>query len=119
MTVTKADLAAQLVGECATSKAEAKQIVEAFFEEVLIALESGERVKLAGFGVFSLRVKRPRVGRNPKTGEEKTIEARRVVSFCASNELKDRVDRKRLDTRRTSVNSGQFELNAAAAPIAR
>lgn len=119
MTVTKADLAAGLVGECATSRAEAKQIVEAFFEEVLIALESGERVKLAGFGVFSLRVKRPRVGRNPKTGEEKIIGARRVVSFCASNELKQHVDRKHVDTRRASVNSGQFDQNATGTRMAR
>jgi integration host factor subunit alpha len=67
-------------------------MVDYFFEELRGALERGEEVKLSGFGMFSLRDKPPRPGRNPKTGEEIPITARRVVTFHASNKLKAKVD---------------------------
>jgi integration host factor subunit alpha len=67
-------------------------MVEAFFEEVRIALEAGDSVKLSGFGNFELRKKSERPGRNPKTGEEIPITARRVVTFHASQKLKSKVD---------------------------
>lgn len=67
-------------------------MVEAFFNEISDSLERGEEVKLAGFGVFNLRDKPERPGRNPKTGEEVAISARRVVTFHASGCLKDAVD---------------------------
>jgi integration host factor subunit alpha len=63
-------------------------MVDAFFDEMRLVLERGEDVKLAGFGVFDLREKPPRPGRNPKTGKEALIKARRVVTFHASAKLK-------------------------------
>ena len=91
MAVTKADLATTLFNELGLNKREAKEFVEAFFEKIRIALEAGESVKLSGFGNFGVREKNPRPGRNPKTGEEIPITARRVVTFKASQKLKDRV----------------------------
>lgn len=91
MAVTKADLADTLFNELGLNKREAKEFVELFFEKIREALETGESVKLSGFGNFGVREKDPRPGRNPKTGEEIPISARRVVTFKASQKLKDRV----------------------------
>ena len=92
MTLTKADLADLLFEQVGLNKREAKDMVEAFFEEVRISLESGDSVKLSGFGNFELRTKSERPGRNPKTGEEIPITARRVVTFHASQKLKSKVE---------------------------
>lgn len=92
MTLTKADLADLLFEQVGLNKREAKDMVEAFFEEVRNALEQGDNVKLSGFGNFELRTKSERPGRNPKTGEEIPISARRVVTFHASQKLKLRVE---------------------------
>lgn len=92
MTLTKADLADLLFEQVGLNKREAKGMVEAFFEEVRNALEQGDSVKLSGFGNFELRTKSERPGRNPKTGEEIPISARRVVTFHASQKLKLRVE---------------------------
>jgi len=91
MAVTKADLADTLFNELGLNKREAKEFVELFFEKIREALEAGDSVKLSGFGNFGIREKSPRPGRNPKTGEEIPISARRVVTFKASQKLKDRV----------------------------
>ena len=91
LAVTKADLADTLFNELGLNKREAKEFVELFFEKIRTALETGDSVKLSGFGNFGVREKNPRPGRNPKTGEEIPITARRVVSFKASQKLKDRV----------------------------
>jgi integration host factor subunit alpha len=88
MTLTKADLADLLFEQVGLNKREAKDMVEAFFEELRTALEKGDSVKLSGFGNFELRKKSERPGRNPKTGEEIPITARRVVTFHASQKLK-------------------------------
>ena len=88
MTLTKADLADQLFKKVGLNQREAKEMVEAFFEEIRMALERGDDVKLSGFGNFQLRDKPQRPGRNPKTGEEAPISARRVVTFHASSKLK-------------------------------
>jgi integration host factor subunit alpha len=93
MTLTKADLADLLFEKVGLNKREAKDMVECFFEEVRKALEAGEGVKLSGFGNFQLRDKPQRPGRNPKTGEEIPITARRVVTFHASQKLKAMVDK--------------------------
>jgi integration host factor subunit alpha len=74
------------------NKTEAKEMVEAFFEEIRASLEKGESVKLSGFGNFELRSKTERPGRNPKTGEEIPIKARRVVTFHSSQKLKSNVE---------------------------
>ena len=91
MTLTKADLADRLYEELGLNKRESKEFVELFFEKMRQSLESGESVKLSGFGNFDLRNKTPRPGRNPKTGEEIPISARRVVTFRPSLKLKERV----------------------------
>ena len=92
MTMTKAELADLLFEQVGLNKREAKDMVEAFFEEVRTALERGDSVKLSGFGNFQLRDKPQRPGRNPKTGEEIPITARRVVTFHASHKLKETVE---------------------------
>jgi integration host factor subunit alpha len=93
MTLTKADLADLLFEKVGLNKREAKDMVESFFEEVRMALEKGDGVKLSGFGNFQLRDKPQRPGRNPKTGEEIPITARRVVTFHASQKLKAMVEK--------------------------
>jgi integration host factor subunit alpha len=91
-TLTKAELAELLFEQVGLNKREAKDMVETFFDEIRKALESGEAVKLSGFGNFQLRDKPQRPGRNPKTGEEIPITARRVVTFHASQKLKSMVE---------------------------
>jgi integration host factor subunit alpha len=92
MTLTKAELADMLFEKVGLNKREAKDMVESFFEEIRLALEEGDGVKLSGFGNFELRDKPQRPGRNPKTGEEIPITARRVVTFHASQKLKALVE---------------------------
>ncbi|MBU6459721.1 MAG: integration host factor subunit alpha [Proteobacteria bacterium] len=92
MTLTKAELADLLFEKVGLNKREAKDMVESFFEEIRQALEEGDGVKLSGFGNFELRDKPQRPGRNPKTGEEIPITARRVVTFHASQKLKGLVE---------------------------
>lgn len=91
-TLTKAELAELLFEHVGLNKREAKDMVETFFDEIRNALERGESVKLSGFGNFQLRDKPQRPGRNPKTGEEIPITARRVVTFHASQKLKSMVE---------------------------
>jgi len=92
MALTKAEMAEQLFEELGLNKREAKELVELFFEEVRSALEDEYNVKLSGFGNFTLRNKTQRPGRNPKTGEEIPICARRVVTFRPGQKLKQRVE---------------------------
>lgn len=92
MSLTKADLAATLFDEVGLNKREAKEFVDAWFEAIRQALEAGENVKLSGFGNFQLRDKGQRPGRNPKTGEEIPISARRVVTFKPGQKLRARVE---------------------------
>ena len=87
-TLTKAELAEMLFDQVGLNKRESKDMVETFFDEIRGALERGESVKLSGFGNFQLRDKPQRPGRNPKTGQEIPISARRVVTFHASQKLK-------------------------------
>jgi integration host factor subunit alpha len=91
-TLTKADISEQLFDELGLNKREAKDIVEFFFEKIRSSLEDGQQVKLSGFGNFDLRDKKQRPGRNPKTGEEIPISARRVVTFRPGQKLKSRVE---------------------------
>jgi integration host factor subunit alpha len=98
-TLTKAELAEMLFNEVGLNKREAKDMVETFFDEISAALVRGESVKLSGFGNFLLRDKPQRPGRNPKTGEEIPISARRVVTFHASQKLKAQIDAPRRASR--------------------
>jgi len=92
MSLTKADIADRLFNEVGLNKREAKEFVDAYFEIIRQALENGENVKLSGFGNFQLREKNQRPGRNPKTGEEIPISARRVVTFRPGQKLRARVE---------------------------
>lgn len=92
MALTKADMAESLFNELGLNKREARELVDVFFEDLRGALASGEQVKLSGFGNFDLRDKNQRPGRNPKTGEEIPISARRVVTFRPGQKLKSRVE---------------------------
>lgn len=92
MALTKAEIAEMLFDELGLNKREAKELVDCFFEEIRDALANGEQVKLSGFGNFDLRDKSQRPGRNPKTGEEIPITARRVVTFRPGQKLKVRVE---------------------------
>ncbi|MDH3915263.1 MAG: integration host factor subunit alpha [Chromatiales bacterium] len=92
MALTKAEMAEALFNELGLNKREARELVDLFFEELRSSLARGEQVKLSGFGNFDLRDKRERPGRNPKTGEEIPISARRVVTFRPGQKLKARVE---------------------------
>ena len=92
MALTKAEMAQRLFEDVGLNKREAKEFVDVFFDVIREALEKGENVKLSGFGNFDLRQKNQRPGRNPKTGEEIPISARRVVTFRAGQKLKARVE---------------------------
>ena len=91
-TLTRAELAEMLCDRVGLNKQESKEMVDAFFEVMRDALEGGESVKLAGFGSFQLRDKRPRPGRNPKTRIATLIAERRVVTFRSGPTLKARLE---------------------------
>jgi integration host factor subunit alpha len=92
MALTKASMAESLFDELGLNKREARELVDSFFEDLRRALATGEQIKLSGFGNFDLRDKNQRPGRNPKTGEEIPITARRVVTFRPGQKLKSRVE---------------------------
>lgn len=90
-TLTRADLCEAVHEEVGLSRQECSSMVERTLELVVESLQRGETVKLSGFGVFQVREKRARMGRNPKTGEPAAINPRRVISFRASQIMKSRV----------------------------
>lgn len=90
--LSKAAIVESLCYEIGLDKADAKALVDCFFVEIRQALEKGEHVKLSGFGNFILRDKSERPGRNPKTGEEIPVQARRVVTFKSGLKLKNSVE---------------------------
>ncbi len=92
MTLTKADIVEKLFEDIGLNRKDAKELVDMFFEEIKRNLEQGRAVKLSGFGNFDLRDKNERPGRNPKTGEEIPVSARRVVTFKAGQKLKSRIE---------------------------
>ena len=91
-TLTRADLCEAVHEEVGLTRQDASMMVERTLEMVVEALELGEVVKLSGFGVFQVRAKTARMGRNPKTGEPAAIDPRRVISFRASQVMKAQVD---------------------------
>lgn len=90
--LTKADLTELLYDQVGVNKREAKDIVDGFFNQISEVLVEGEAVRISGFGNFQLRDKAARPGRNPKTGDLIPISARRVVTFHASQKLKEAVE---------------------------
>ncbi len=90
--LTKAAMAEKLFEDLGLNKREAKEIVEMFFDDIRQCLVNNEQVKLSGFGNFDLRDKKERPGRNPKTGEDIPISARRVVTFHPGQKLRTKVE---------------------------
>lgn len=86
--MTKAEIVEKIYEKIGFSKKESADIVELVFETMKKTLENGEKIKISGFGNFVIRQKRPRVGRNPQTGEEIEITARKVLTFRPSHVLK-------------------------------
>ncbi len=86
--MTKAEIIEQIYEKVGFSKKESAEIVELVFDTMKETLERGEKIKISGFGNFVVRQKRPRIGRNPQTGEEIEITARRVLTFRPSQVLK-------------------------------
>ena len=89
MALTKFDIVNSLNDEIGLNKREAKELVDSFFENIKILLSQGQEVKLSGFGNFQLKNKSSRPGRNPRTGEDVEITARRVVTFKSGQKLKE------------------------------
>ncbi|MCF6346178.1 MAG: integration host factor subunit alpha [Thiomicrorhabdus sp.] len=92
MALTKADIAQDLSDTFGFNKRESKELVEQFYDELSDVLVSGEQIKLSGFGNFELRDKASRPGRNPRTGEDVPISARRVVTFKPGQKLRAQID---------------------------
>ena len=88
-TLTRAHIADELYRTIGLSHNESAELVEMFFEEILLCFEKGEEVKLTSFGTFKIRNKKERIGRNPKTNELKTITSRKVILFKPSKQLKN------------------------------
>lgn len=107
MAITKSDLVDSLFNSIGLNKREAKELVELFFETIRGALEAGSNVKLSGFGNFTLNDKSSRPGRNPKTGEDVVVSARRVVTFKAGQKLKAKVQRYAGNKEEASSNEGR------------
>jgi len=91
-TITRADLTEAVYEQVGLSRNESSDLVEALLEEISKTLVSGEAVKISSFGSFSIREKKERVGRNPKTGVEVPISPRKVLTFKASHILKDKIN---------------------------
>lgn len=91
--MTKAEIIEQIYEKVGFSKKESAEIVEMVFDTMKETLEKGEKIKISGFGNFVVRQKRPRIGRNPQTGEEIEISARRVLTFRPSQVLKAALNR--------------------------
>jgi len=92
--MTKADLIEKIYQEVAPTKKDSAELVEMTFELIKSTLENGKSVQLSGFGKFVIRDKKSRMGRNPQTGQEMVISARRVLTFKPSHVLKDRINNK-------------------------
>ncbi|GAB5508443.1 MAG: integration host factor subunit alpha [Rhizobiaceae bacterium] len=104
-TITRADLAEAVYRKVGLSRTESSQLVEMVLEEICNAIVRGESVKLSSFATFHVRSKNERIGRNPKTGEEVPILPRRVMTFKASNVLKNRILRSHKDKRGKKVDA--------------
>jgi integration host factor subunit alpha len=98
LTITRAHLAGSIYREIGLSRHDAISLVESILEEISTALSQGDVVKISSFGTFSIRQKRWRMGRNPKTGEHVPILPRKVLVFRASHILKDRINHRPVGT---------------------
>ena len=94
MTLTKSDLIDSIYNHCGFSRTKSVQLVESTLEIIKSSLESGESVMISGFGKFVVKDKKVRRGRNPQTGDDLMLGARRVVKFKCSGVLRDKINRK-------------------------
>lgn len=92
MALTKFDLVGSICNQCGVSKANASKVIEALLETIKSTLESGESVMISGFGKFAVKEKRTRRGRNPQTGDDLMLDARRVVKFQCSGALREKIN---------------------------
>ena len=92
LTLTRSQIADELYRTIGLSHNESAELVELFFEEILLSFEKGEEVKLTSFGTFKIRNKKERIGRNPKTGIEAKISSRKVVTFKPSRHVKEKIE---------------------------
>ena len=92
LTITRAHIAEMIYTQVGLSRNESADLLESVLDRIASRLENGESVKISGFGTFSVRQKGRRIGRNPKTGEEVPILARRVLVFRPSHVLKAQVN---------------------------
>lgn len=100
--MTRADLIKKVAGwSFELTQAQADQIVSTILDEIVHAVDAGERVELRGFGSFFPRQRQSRMGRNPKTGESVSVSARRIMFFTAGKDLKDRLNGKKAERRWT------------------
>ena len=90
-TLTKADLSRHLMDKLEISKKDADVLVNTFLASMISALKSGEGVELRGFGSFRLRDRRPRIGRNPRSGQSINVPSKRVVYFKLGKELRSKL----------------------------
>ena len=90
--MTKADLIEEVSRVVEMTRKEAEVIVEAIFDSIVRSLRGGDKIEIRGFGSFRTRQRRPRVGRNPKTGERVEVPAKKIPFFKPSKELKDLVN---------------------------
>jgi integration host factor subunit beta len=91
-TITKADLVEEVVRVTELPRKESETVVETVFDNIIHALQSGDKIEIRGFGSFRTRERRGRTGRNPKTGEKVTVPAKKIPFFKPSKELKDFVN---------------------------
>ncbi len=89
--MTKADIVARIAQDTGMTKADTSEVLDAILEAISAAMERGEKIEMRGFGIFKVEERKPRVARNPKTGQEIRIPARTVPVFKPSDHLKDRV----------------------------
>ena len=93
--ITRAELAEAIYHEVGRSSSQSAKLLDQVLNEISAALERGDTVKLSSFGTFSVRQKKMRIGRNPKTGVEVPITPRRILSFRPSQILKKQVNAKK------------------------
>jgi len=92
MTLTKADLINSICDSTDLTKRESISTIDSFFEVIKRTLESGEDVKISGFGKFCVKDKKERKGRNPQTGDDMMMDARRIVTFKCSDVIRDKIN---------------------------
>ena len=93
LTLTREKIQQAIIGECEFTQTQASEFVDSFFDEIASTLENGFDVRIAGFGNFILRDKAERPARDPRTGEVKTVSARRVVTFKTGQKMKNHVQK--------------------------